>query len=213
MIDVKDVSLKIKKTVILEHVDMHVKCGEICGIVGRNGSGKTMLMKCICGLVPVSEGEIRVDDRVVGREIDFPDSMGVIIETPSFIGSFTGYQNLKLLAGYRNIIGKNEIEDSMRLVGLNPNLRSGVKKYSLGMKQRLGIAQAIMENPRILILDEPFNSLDSDGVDKMRKLLLSYKEAGKCILISSHNYEDIDILCDRQYNMDKGRIYLQTSQM
>lgn len=212
MIDVKDVSLKIKKTVILEHIDIHVERGEICGIVGRNGSGKTMLMKCICGLVRATQGEICVDGRMVGREIDFPDSIGVIIETPSFIGSLTGYQNLKLLAGYRNVIGRSEIEDSMRMAGLNPGLKRTVKKYSLGMKQRLGIAQAVMENPEILILDEPFNSLDSEGVEKMRRLLLSYKQMGKCILISSHNHEDIDILCDRQYCMDKGKICQQVSQ-
>ena len=142
----------------------------------------------------------------MGKDVDFPKDMGIIIETPGFIPYYSGYKNLKLLAGLNNKIGKDEIRNSMRQVGLDPELKRHVRKYSLGMRQRLGLAQAIMENPKILILDEPFNGLDKDGVKEMREYLLSYKEQGKTILICSHSAEDISVLCDTVHEMDKGVI-------
>ncbi|MBQ8120897.1 MAG: ATP-binding cassette domain-containing protein, partial [Ruminococcus sp.] len=148
--------------------------------------------------------EITVDTKRVGPDVDFPKDMGIIIETPGFIPYYSGYKNLKLLAGLNNIIGKNEVREAMQKVGLDPDLKRHVKKYSLGMRQRLGLAQAIMEDPKILILDEPFNGLDKDGVKEMREYLLSYKEQGKTIIIASHSSEDIDILCDTVSEMDKG---------
>ena len=175
-------------------------------LIGRNGSGKTMLMKCICGFVKPTSGEITVDGKRVGKDVDFPDDMGIIIETPGFIPYYSGYKNLKLLAGLKNKIGKEQVRDSMKQVGLDPELRRHVRKYSLGMRQRLGLAQAIMENPKILILDEPFNGLDKDGVKEMREYLLSYKEQGKTILICSHSAEDIEVLCETVHEMDKGII-------
>jgi ABC-2 type transport system ATP-binding protein len=162
------------------------------------------LMKCICGFIKTTSGVIKVDGKQVGRDCDFPDNMGIIIETPGFIPYYSGYKNLKLLAGLRGKIGKAEIIGAMKQVGLDPDLKRHVRKYSLGMRQRLGLAQAIMENPDLLILDEPMNGLDKEGVSDMRKYLLSLKENGKTILICSHSAEDIETLCDTVCEMEKG---------
>ena len=206
IIDVKNVNLTIGKTQILMDIDVSFEQGKIHGLIGRNGSGKTMLMKCICGFIKPTSGEITVDGKRVGKDIDFPKDMGIIIETPGFIPYYSGYKNLKLLAGLNHKIGKKEVRNSMKQVGLDPDLRRHVRKYSLGMRQCLGLAQAIMENPDLLILDEPFNGLDKDGVKEMREYLLSYKEQGKTILICSHSAEDISVLCETVHEMDKGKI-------
>ena len=206
MIKVENVSLKIKKDMILRNINVEFDDGKIHGIIGRNGSGKTMLMKCICGFIKPTEGEITVAGKKIGVDCDFPESVGVIIETPEFIPYYTGFKNLKLLADIRHKIGDEDIRKSIELVGLDPNLKKSVKKYSLGMRQRLGLAQAIMENPDLLILDEPMNGLDKDGVGEMRKYLLDLKAQGKTILIASHSAEDIDVLCDSVVEMDKGRM-------
>lgn len=204
MITVKDVSLKIKKDMILKDITAEFTDGKIHGIIGRNGSGKTMLMKCICGFIKPTEGEITVAGKEIGVDCDFPESIGVIIETPEFIPYYSGFKNLKLLADIRHKITDDDIRRSMELVGLDPKLKKSVKKYSLGMRQRLGLAQAVMENPDLLILDEPMNGLDKDGVGDMRRYLLNLKEQGKTILIASHSAEDIDVLCDTVVEMDKG---------
>ena len=206
MIKVDNVSLTIRKNEILKSVSVEFDKGKIHGLIGRNGSGKTMLMKCICGFVKVTSGEITVDGKRVGKDIDFPKDMGIIIETPGFIPYYSGYKNLKLLARVNNKIGKEQVRESMKKVGLDPDLKRHVKKYSLGMRQRLGLAQAIMENPKILVLDEPFNGLDKGGVKEMREYLLSYKQQGKTILICSHSAEDISVLCETVHEMDKGRL-------
>lgn len=206
MIRVENVNLKIEKNTILNNVTMQVNKGEIVALIGRNGSGKTMLMKCICGFVKTTSGSIFVNKKKVGKEIDFPEKMGVIIETPGFISQYSGMKNLWLLAKLNSTLTKNEIASTMELVGLNPKLKRHVGKYSLGMRQRLGIAQAIMENPDILILDEPMNGLDYQGVEDVRKLLLNLKEQGKTILIASHNTEDIAVLCDHVWEMKSGEI-------
>ena len=206
IINVRDINLILGKTQILKDINVTFEAGKIHGMIGRNGSGKTMLMKCICGFIRPTSGEITVNGKRVGRDVDFPEDMGIIIETPGFIPYYSGYKNLKLLAGLNNRIGKDEIRNSMEQVGLDPALKRHVRKYSLGMRQRLGLAQAIMENPKILILDEPFNGLDKDGVMEMREYLLSYKKQGKTILICSHSAEDISVLCDTVHEMDKGRI-------
>lgn len=204
MIKVNNLSLSIKKTVILKEISINFEKGKIHGLIGRNGSGKTMLMKCICGFVKPTDGTVFVADKQIGKDCDFPDSVGIIIETPGFIPYYSGYKNLKLLADLKHKLGSEQIKESMRQVGLDPELKRHVKKYSLGMRQRLGLAQAIMENPDILILDEPMNGLDKDGVSDMRKYLLNLKEQGKTILIASHSAEDIEILCDTVCEMDKG---------
>ena len=193
MIEVQKVSLQIKKAKILENVDFTCQKGQICGVVGRNGSGKTMLMKCICGFVKPTSGEIQVDGQV-------------IIETPGFIPNYSGYKNLQLLASIQNRIDKTRIREVMQMVGLDPDMKRSVKKYSLGMRQRLGLAQAIMEDPSVLVLDEPFNGLDKEGVVEMRQYLLQLKDAGKAIMVCSHSSEDIAVLCDRVYEMEHGKL-------
>ncbi|MBP3506550.1 MAG: ABC transporter ATP-binding protein [Lachnospiraceae bacterium] len=201
-IQVEHVYKSFGKDVILHDVNLQIASGEIFGVVGNNGSGKTVLMKCICGFLKPDKGKIRVGGQQVGKECDFPENLGVIIETPGFIPDMTGYQNLKILAALRGKIGKQEIRDTIVRVGLEPNLKKPVAKYSLGMRQRLGIAQAIMENPEVLILDEPFNGLDRAGVTQMRKLLKELKAQGKAILLASHNAQDIEELCDRVHDME-----------
>jgi len=204
MIEVNDLSLIIKNSPILSDINVTFEHGKIHGLIGRNGSGKTMLMKCICGFVKPTSGEIRVDGKRIGKDCDFPDNTGIIIETPGFIPYYSGYKNLKLLADLRGKISKEDVKMAMERVGLDPNLKRHVRKYSLGMRQRLGLAQAIMENPDLLILDEPMNGLDKDGVKDMRQYLLDLKAQGKTILIASHSAEDIDVLCDTVCEMDKG---------
>ena len=206
IIDVRNVFLTLGKTDILKDISVSFERGKIHGLIGRNGSGKTMLMKCICGFVKPNSGEITVDGKQVGKDCDFPQSMGVIIETPGFIPYYSGYKNLTLLAELRGKIGGGEIKNTMHRVGLDPELKRPVRKYSLGMRQRLGLAQAIMENPDLLILDEPMNGLDKEGVQDMRQYLLDLKSQGKTILIASHSAEDIDALCDTVYEMDKGKL-------
>lgn len=206
VIVVTKASKSFQNVKVLDQINVSFERKKIHGIIGRNGSGKTMLLKAICGLVKLDEGEIVVNNSVVGKDVDFPRNVGIIIETPGFLPSVSGYENLAYLASFQKKIGKEEICHAMDRVGLKPRDKKPVGKYSLGMKQRLGLAQAIMENQDILILDEPFNGLDKDGVKEMRQYLLDYKEEGKTILICSHSSEDISILCDTVHEMDKGRI-------
>ena len=206
MIEIQNISLTLQKKEILKNISTHFKCGKIHGLIGRNGSGKTMLMKCVCGFVKPTSGEIFVDGKRIGKDCDFPGNTGIIIETPGFIPYYSGYKNLKLLADLRGKITKDDIRKTMEQVGLDPDLKRHVRKYSLGMRQRLGLAQAIMENPDLLILDEPMNGLDKDGVNDMRQYLLDLKAQGKTILIASHSAEDIDVLCDTVCEMDKGAL-------
>ncbi len=203
-ISIQDVNLVIEKTTILSGISMEMEKGKIYGLIGRNGSGKTMLMKCICGFVRPTGGEIRVQGKLVGTEVDFPENIGIIIENPGFIPYYSGMNNLKMLAGLNRRITKEQIADTMRLVGLDPELKRHVGKYSLGMRQRLGIAQAIMEDPDILVLDEPMNGLDKEGVADIRKIFLQLKEQKKTMLIASHNADDIEVLCDHVWEMEKG---------
>ena len=206
IIEITSLNLTLTKTEILKNINLTFEKGKIHGLIGRNGSGKTMLMKCICGFVKPTSGEIKVNGEIVGKDCDFPKNMGIIIETPGFIPYYSGYKNLKLLADLNKKADKTKIRKTMKKVGLDPDLKRHVRKYSLGMRQRLGLAQAIMEDPEILILDEPFNGLDKDGVKDMRTYLLDLKEQGKTILIASHNSEDISVLCDTVQEMDKGEI-------
>lgn len=206
IIKIENLNLIIRNKKILENINVSFKQGQIHGLIGRNGSGKTMLMKCICGFVKPSSGKIIVNNQIIGKDCDFPKNVGIIIETPNFIPYYSGFKNLKLLADLNNKISNEDIKKSMERVGLNPNLKLHIRKYSLGMRQRLGLAQAIMENPDILILDEPTNALDKDGVADIRTYLKELKEEGKTIVIASHSTEDIDTLCDTVYEMDKGII-------
>lgn len=189
---------------VLNDVNINIPPGSIHGVVGNNGSGKTVLMKCICGFMRQDKGKIYVNSAEIGKDEDFPESLGMIIETPGFLPNVSGYKNLKILADLRSRVGRQEIRASIAKVGLDPDMRKPVSKYSLGMRQRLGIAQAIMENPDVLILDEPFNGLDKNTVLKMRKLILDLRDQGKAILLASHNAVDIEELCDRVYEMEIG---------
>ena len=206
MITVKNLSLKIQKDVILSDIDLHIERGKITGLVGRNGCGKTMLMKCITGFVKPTQGEVIFDGKKIGDEIDFPKNTGIIIETPIFVSYYSGYKNLMELAMLQKKIGKAEVEEVLKQVGLYEARHKLVRKYSLGMRQRLGIAQALMENPETLILDEPMNGLDNECVALVRGILADLKKQGKTILLVSHNAEDIRVLCDVIYEMDKGRM-------
>ena len=191
---------------VLKNVTRSFAWGKIHGIVGNNGSGKTVLMKCICGFLLPTEGSITVNGARVGADMDFPPDLGVIIETPGFLPNLTGIKNLEILASLNKKIGLEEIAATLRRVGLDPHMKKPVSKYSLGMRQRLGIAQAIMEDPSLLILDEPFNGLDKYGVAEMRKLIKGLKAEGKTILLASHNQGDIDELCDTVCEMDAGEM-------
>ncbi len=203
-IELIHVTKKFGQELVLKEVNLTLEQGRVYGIVGNNGSGKTVLMKCICGFLIPTTGLIQVFGSSIGQDVDFPESLGVIIETPGFLTNLTGRKNLEILAGMRRKIGPAEVLQVLEKVGLDPALKKPVANYSLGMRQRLGIAQAIMEDPKLLILDEPFNGLDKHGVGEIRKLLLELKEEGKTILLASHNEEDIRILCDEVYEMDGG---------
>lgn len=210
VIVVEEVSKSYKGISVLDHVNISFEKGKIHGIIGRNGSGKTVFIKVICGLVRPDEGHVSVNGKEIGKDADFPESIGVIIEAPGFLPNLSAYRNLDYLASLKGVIGKEEIRNAMSLVGLDPDDRKHVGKFSLGMKQRLGIAQAIMENPDILILDEPMNALDKSGVAEIRELLLRLKAEGKTILIVSHNAEDIRMLCDTVHEMDGGKLTRQS---
>ena len=204
IISVKNLSKDFGQERVLKSVTRDFEKGRIHGIVGNNGSGKTVLMKCICGFLIPTEGEVIVNGKRVGKDVDFPPGLGLIIETPGFLSNITGVKNLEILASLNKKIGLEEIAAAIRRVGLDPLMKKPVGKYSLGMRQRLGIAQAIMENPSLLILDEPLNGLDKHGVREMRQLITGLKEQGKTILLASHNQGDIDELCDTVCEMDAG---------
>ena len=203
-VEISHVTKRFGEDLVLKEVNLALDCGKVYGIVGNNGSGKTVLMKCICGFMPATTGTIRVFGKQIGKDVDFPERLGVIIEAPGFLTNLTGIRNLEILADMRRQITKADARIAMRKVGLDPDMRKPVAKYSLGMRQRLGIAQAIMEDPQLLVLDEPFNGLDKNGVAEIRKILLELKTEGKTILLASHNEEDIRILCDEVYEMDGG---------
>lgn len=210
MIKIENLNLTIRKSNILTDINLSLENGKIHGLIGRNGSGKTMLMKCICGFVHPTSGTVQIDGNYIGKDMDFPKDLGVIIETPEFIPYLSGFHNLMLLAKGRKRIGAQEIYKVMELVHLDPHSRLPVKKYSLGMKQRLGIAQAIMESPKLLVLDEPLSALDEEGVQDIRKVLLDLRQCGATILLSSHNAEDIRVLCDDVYRLRKGHLEVRS---
>ncbi len=203
-IELVHVTKRFKETVAVNEVTVSLEKGKIHGIIGRNGSGKTVLFKCICGLFPVTEGRITVLGQKWGAGTRGPRGGGAIIETPGFLPNCSGYQNLRYLMELSGRVDREKIRSAISLVGLDPDSKKHVGKYSLGMRQRLGLAQAVMEDPELLILDEPMNGLDKSGVAEMRELFLELKRQGKTILIASHNPEDTRILCDTLHEMDGG---------
>lgn len=203
MIKLKKVSKKFDDNFVLKDIDLDLYEGNIYGLIGRNGSGKTMLLNTICGFIKPTYGEVLADGVNIYENKTFISNARALIEHPKFLGNLTGYQNLELLAGINNKIGKNEIEDALKVVDLYSEKDKIYSKYSLGMKQKLGIAQVIMENPKVMIFDEPFNGLDEKSADKIRKFIKNIKN-DKIIIIATHIKDDIEMLCDFVYKIDGG---------
>ena len=203
-IQLTNISKTFGKQTVLQPLTMGFEEGMIHGIIGRNGSGKTVLMKMILGILQPTTGTVIVGDKRIGKDVDFPESAGAIIETIEFIPYMSAYQNLADIAAMRGNLSKTQIKEVLEMVGLGNVGREHVSKFSMGMRQRLAIAQAVMESPKLLILDEPMNGMDEKGVEEMRRLILARKAAGTTIILSSHNIEDIRILCDQVYRIDAG---------
>ena len=212
-IKITHLSKKIKKAVILDDVNMELESGRIYGLKGKNGSGKTMLMRAICGLITPTNGTVEIDGKILGKDISFPESIGVLIENPSFISNYTGMKNLQVLASIQKHIGDEEIRNTLELVGLDPDDKRTFKKYSLGMKQRLGIAEAIMERPDIVILDEPINALDESGAAMIREILHHLRNEGKLIILACHDTEELNFLADEIYEIAEGKIVGHTENL
>lgn len=205
-IKIKNLSKKIKKNVVLDHINLKLDKGKIYGFRGINGSGKTMLFRAICGLITPTEGEIIIDNKKLHKDISFPESIGILIENPGFLPNYSGKQNLKLLADIKDIITSEDIDKIITLVGLDPKDSRKYKQYSLGMKQKLGIAQALMEDPDLILLDEPTNALDEDSVRNILDIIEKEKRKGKTILIASHDKSSLEKISDYIFKIENGKI-------
>ena len=205
-IKICDYSKKLKGSMILSNINLTFESGNIYGLKGTNGCGKTMLMRAISGLILPTVGKVIIDGKEIGKDISFPENMGLLLEYPSFINGYSGLKNLEMIASIKNNISVDDVKACISRVGLDPDDKKPFRKYSLGMKQRLGLAQAMMENPDILILDEPMNALDSIGVSDIREILLDLKEQGKLVILASHIHEDIEILCDEVMKIEDGKV-------
>ena len=210
VIKLTNVSKVIKKAKVLDNINLELTSGKVYGFKGKNGSGKTMLMRVICGLISATEGTVEIDGRILGKDMTFPESVGVLIENPAFIGNYTGFKNLKVLASIQNRIGDEQIRKALEDIGLDPDDKRTYRKYSLGMKQKLGIAAAVMENPDIIILDEPINALDEVSVEKVHDILEEQKKRGAVIIIACHDKEELDQLSDEIIEISDGRIINKT---
>lgn len=206
VLEINGATKAIQGNTVLDHISLHFESGKIYGLRGKNGCGKTMLMRAICGLIFLTEGSIVIDGETLGKTISFPKSVGALIENPSFIGGYTGLKNLKILADIQKNIGEEQVRQAIQKVGLDPDDKRKYRKYSLGMKQRLGIAAAIMEHPDLVILDEPINALDENGVVLVRDILHELKEDGCLIILACHDKEELDMLADEIYLMENGKI-------
>lgn len=204
VVRLEDYCKSFKSAEVLKNINLTLESGKVIGLKGKNGSGKTMLMRAISGLILPTSGKVYINDKELGRHISFPPSIGILIENPSFISNYTGFKNLKILASIQNRISDDEIRDAIRKVGLDPDDKRTFKKYSLGMKQRLGIAAAIMERPDIVILDEPINALDEAGL--IKGLLDELKANGSLIIIACHDTEELNYLSDEIYEIYDGEI-------
>lgn len=202
---IENLSKTIKNNKILDNVNLTFESGHVYGLVGRNGSGKTMLLRAICGLIFPDSGKVIIDGKQLHKDISFPESCGIIIENTDILPNFSAFDNLKMLSEIKNTANDNMIKSAIKSVGLDPDSKKKVKTFSLGMKQRLSIAQALFEDPDILLLDEPTNALDEDGVNDVRRILLEQKKKNKLIIIASHNKEDISLLSDTVISVSNGR--------
>lgn len=209
IIEFRNVSKAFKSNLLFSRVSFSVEKGSVVGFVGQNGSGKSVLFKLISGIYRPDNGSITVRGKELGKDCDFPENMGVLIDSPGFVDIYTGFQNLKYLAAIKNVIGDEKIKQALETVGLDSDSKTRVKNYSLGMRQKLAIAQAIMEDQDILLLDEPFNALDDESHKKMLALVKSLQKAGKTVLITSHNCEDIEYLCDTVYIIKDKQVLLK----
>lgn len=212
IIEVNQVSKYFSRRPVLKDVSLSVEAGSAVGIVGSNGSGKSVLFQTVCGFLTPDGGTIKIRGELLGKKRDFPDNVGVLINSPGFISLNTGLQNLKYLAGIRGVIGERQIRAAMQKVGLDPEDRTKVEQYSLGMKQKLGLAQAIMEGQDILILDEPFSALDYKTHNDVKEILRVLQAEGKTMLLTSHNYEDLEALCNQIYVLDDGNLGVLSSE-
>lgn len=205
-IKISHVSKTIKNNPVIKDISMELQSGAVYGFKGINGSGKTMLMRLISGLIRPSQGEISMNGKILGKDISFPNSIGVFLENPAFLDAYSGFNNLKLLASIKSVASDDDIRNTLLRVGLDPNSDKKYKKYSLGMKQRLGIAAAIMEKPEIVILDEPTNSLDEDGVDLVKHIVRNEKERGALVIVSCHDEEILKGMSDEVFLLEQGRL-------
>ncbi|WP_066025615.1 ATP-binding cassette domain-containing protein [Enterococcus mundtii] len=203
-LEIKEVTVERKKQRILNEVTISAELGDVVGFIGQNGSGKTMLFKAICGFIRLSKGKIKVGEETIGKEVDFPSHTGMLIENPGFIGSMTGFDNLYSLSLLTDNVKKAEIVELLTLVGLLDKQKVKVANYSLGMKQRLGIAQALMGDPTMIILDEPFNGLDNQGIELLIEIIEELKLRNKLVLLISHRNEDLQRVCTKFYQVDRG---------
>lgn len=205
-IEIKNYTKVIKKSLVLDSINLTFESGKIYGLKGKNGSGKTMLLRAICGLIFPTSGEIIINNEILGKDISFPKSIGVLIENPYFINNYSAYNNIKLLSNFDSNLSKQQIYELISEVGLDPESKKSFKKFSLGMKQRLGIASAIMGSPQIILMDEPTNALDDSGMKIVRNVLIKHKERGATIIIASHNSEELEYLSDEIYKMSDGKL-------
>lgn len=201
----------IRKASVLSNINLTLEGGNIYGLYGKNGCGKTMLLRALAGLIIPTEGHVVIDGKILRRDIDFPESIGVMIENPWFFPQYTGFENLRLLARIQNKINNQDIRNTLHRVGLDPEDHRKVRKYSLGMKQRLGIASAVMEDPDLLLLDEPFNAIDESGVPEICAVLQDFRARGKLVVLASHDREELESLSDKIMYMKDGRIIEENS--
>ena len=208
VIELKNLTKKFKELLVLDNINGSFEKGKVHGLIGKNGCGKTVLLKLICGFLHPSSGTVVVDNKVIGQKIDFPNNIGILIETPGFLPYYSGIKNLLFLSQIQHCICKDDISLTMEEVGLNPKLKTKVSKYSLGMLQRLAFAQAIMEKPSLLILDELFSSLDESGINVVKSKIYDLKKTGRTIIITSHNKGIINEICDNIYKLENGKLML-----
>ncbi len=205
-IDIQHFTKRIDGTVVLDDISLQMESGKIYGFQGKNGSGKSMLMRAICGLIHPTEGSIKIDEKLMGTDISFPESAGILIENPGFISSYSGLQNLKLIASIKRQVKEEYIKELMERFHLDPADKKAYRKYSLGMKQKLGIIAAIMEMPELIILDEPMNGLDEESIEILKDMILELKEKGKLIILSCHDSEELLYLADEIFNLKNGKL-------